>query len=109
MSDNQRDVPRGLQERWDRAQRRLQAYIDAGGALDTPLHGMPDAEMQASRDGSGRRSEQQTTYTEKDLGKPAPCNQCGRFGVVQREWPSLGDDSPIVALCPDHEHEDDWA
>ena len=47
-------------------------------------------------------------WTEADLGKPAPCEKCGRPGRVMRAWPSLGSASPIVARCPLHEPEDDW-
>lgn len=53
------------------------------------------------------RVHQEVPWTAEDLGRSAPCEKCGRPGTVMRGWPSMGEQSPIVARCPEHEPEDD--
>lgn len=51
---------------------------------------------------------QRRQWSDRDIGASAPCERCGQQGVVQRAWPSLGAESPIVARCIEHTPEDDY-
>lgn len=52
--------------------------------------------------------EPQQEYSAADIGMAAPCERCGQPGMVVRTHPSVGEVSPIRALCAEHEPEDDY-
>lgn len=54
------------------------------------------------------RVPQEKVWFKSDHGRQAPCDLCGRIGRVILGWPSLGEDSPILARCREHEPEDDY-
>jgi hypothetical protein len=55
------------------------------------------------------RGEYPADWRAQDLGRKAPCEQCGEPGKVIRGWPSMGDASPIIARCRTHVPGDEWA
>jgi uncharacterized protein (DUF433 family) len=55
------------------------------------------------------RGENPADWRPDDVGKEAPCEQCGEPGKVIQGWPSMGDASPIVARCRRHMPGDEWA